>query len=270
MWQTVSIPVTSPFVSNPAGADIAIQATGASITLHMVEVAKTSAAVVNGATFQSAVAPGSLFSIFGQNFASANTTAAGLRLTGQLAGVEVTFGGYPAPILYVSSSQINAQVPYEVAPCGANAPACPSASVVVTSNGVSQSISTSLSDAAPGIFSASGQAIAQNPDNSLNNPQAPAPAGGVVTVYLTGLGGVSNPPPDGAPAPGSPLSSATLSATASLDAAPVSVLFAGLSPGFVGLAQLSFQIPQSLRPGQHSLVIQVGSHASAPAMISTD
>src|SRR5579871_3511795 len=72
----------------------------------------SSAAVPGGAA---GIAPGSLASIYGQNFTTSTTQASTLPLPSQLGGVTVTIGNYAAPLLYVSPSQINLQVPSKVA-----------------------------------------------------------------------------------------------------------------------------------------------------------
>lgn len=254
-WQMTSIPVVSAFAANAAGGDIAIQAFGGTVTLHMVEVAKPAAAIVNAVSGQPTLAPGAFFSIYGQNLAGLTDAASAFPLPGQLGDTQVTIGGYPAPLLYVSPLQINGQVPYEVAPCGTAAPACPASTVTATRNGVSQTMTALLHPAAPA---------------TLAVPPTPAAAGSVVTIYLTGLGNVSNAPPDGAAASASVLSEALMPTTATLDGAPARVLFAGLTPGFAGLGQVSLQIPPATRPGPHTLIIRVGADATPPTTIMTN
>ena len=62
------------------------------------------------------VAPGSLVTLLGQNFTSRTESAPSDAdpLPRTLGGVEVYFDGIPAPLLYVSPSQINAQVPWDI------------------------------------------------------------------------------------------------------------------------------------------------------------
>ena len=60
---------------------------------------------------------------------------------------------------------------------------------------------------------------------------------------VTGIGDVSNPPPTGAPALGSPLATANLTPTVTVGGAPAQVFFAGLAPFFVGLGQVNIQLP---------------------------
>ena len=86
-------------------------------------------AVLNAASFNAAVAPGSLISIFGANLAQATASAGRIPLPISLADTSVTVNGVRAPLLYVGAGQINAQVPPQIKP-GA-------ASVIVTSSGSS-------------------------------------------------------------------------------------------------------------------------------------
>jgi hypothetical protein len=79
--------------------------------------------VVNGATFQSGgVSPGEIVTIFaGPGVTLGPATPVGIQLTpaglvsNQAGGVQVTFDNRPAALIYVSTGQINAVVPYEVA-----------------------------------------------------------------------------------------------------------------------------------------------------------
>src|SRR2546427_648804 len=70
--------------------------------------------VVNGASFAagSSVAPGSIISILGDNLAIASISAKDVPLPTSLATTSVRVNGMLAPLYYVSSKQINAQLPY--------------------------------------------------------------------------------------------------------------------------------------------------------------
>jgi hypothetical protein len=76
----------------------------------------TSGATLSGGGDAARIAPGSLVTIFGENLAQEPVAAPpdtdNLPLS--LGGVEVYFDGMPAPLLYVSPTQINAQMPWEV------------------------------------------------------------------------------------------------------------------------------------------------------------
>jgi trimeric autotransporter adhesin len=153
-----------------------------------------------------AVVPQMLVSIYGSNFASQTVIASGSPLPTQLGGASVTFNGIAAPLLYVSSGQINAQVPSGLqgsssanvvvqTPLGASA-AFP---VTVTPTGIRDAAPLITSfGSAPGIFtqdsSGCGQAAALNihADGSTtpNTPQTsfdPQKDSGFA-IFLTGLG----------------------------------------------------------------------------------
>ena len=76
-------------------------------------------AVVNAASYQSGgVAPGELVTIGGSGIGPGTGSFLTLDTNGnvstQLGGVQVLFNGIPAPLTYVSSTQINAVAPYEI------------------------------------------------------------------------------------------------------------------------------------------------------------
>lgn len=78
--------------------------------------AATSGATLNGGQNAAELAPGTLITIFGSNL-SDNTASADPNATqwpGQLGGVELYIDGMRAPLSFVSPSQINAQLPFEV------------------------------------------------------------------------------------------------------------------------------------------------------------
>src|SRR5690242_516181 len=74
-----------------------------------------SGGIVNAASSAAVLAAGSIVSIYGSFLISAPAQALGVPLPDSLAGLSVAFGGIDAPLYYVSSGQINAQVPWEMA-----------------------------------------------------------------------------------------------------------------------------------------------------------
>ncbi|MBZ5605068.1 MAG: hypothetical protein LAO79_22450, partial [Acidobacteriia bacterium] len=121
-------------------------------------------AVTNAASGQSSIAaPGSLIAIKGTSLAQSTQSASGFPLPTTLAGASVTINGTPAPLLYASSGQINAQVPFEISP----------GSVTVAVNTGSSSTLT-IRAVAPGLFlSCGGQAAVVNDSGSVNSPDQP-------------------------------------------------------------------------------------------------
>ena len=107
--------------------------------------------VVNAARYNAKISPGALASIFGPSFASENLGAS-LPLPTTLGGVSVSVNGKAAPILYVTPTQVNFQVPWETA--------VGSASVTVSVSGrTSSAASVAVLTAAPGLFVSSGRAV---------------------------------------------------------------------------------------------------------------
>jgi uncharacterized protein (TIGR03437 family) len=217
--------------------------------------------IVNAASFQPAVAPGSVISIFGANLAAAATGASAVPLPTALSGTSVLVDGVPAPLFYVSPSQINAQLPYETAPG--------QASLVVRVNGSSSaSASFTVSTSAPGILVwGSNRAVALNQDGPLNSPDKPALPGTVITLYMVGQGPVDTPVATGAASPSTPVAHASLRVTATIGGRSADVLFAGLSPGGVGLFQVNLRVPASVS-GDCPLVVTIGGAASNSVMLA--
>ncbi len=211
----------------------------------------TAAGVANAASFVAGpIAPGSLISIFGFDLGptpslvnSGFDPATGLLRT-ELGGVRVEFDGIAGPMFFASEGQINVQAPFEIA-------GRPSTRVVVSQAGrPSPGVIVPVTRAAPGLFVIEGtRGAILNQDFSLNTPANPARPGGAVIVFGTGQGVVSNPVPTGGPAGADPLSGRD-GVTATVGGLPAQVLFAGLSPGFVGLLQVNLLLPADVPAGE--------------------
>jgi len=208
------------------------------------------------------VAPGTLISIFGSSLATATASAASLPLGTNLAGTSVMIGGKPAPLVFVSPGQINAQVPYETA----EAQTVP---VTVTVGGVTSApVHVAVTGAAPGIFQfGQRRAVVQNADYSVNTADNPAAANSYVIAYLTGAGRVDNTVATGAAAEAEPLSRPRGPVTATIADMPADVAFGGLTPGFVGLLQVNLKVP-NLQAGTYPLVVTVNGEKSNAAMVT--
>jgi uncharacterized protein (TIGR03437 family) len=219
--------------------------------------------VTDAASFAPRVAPGELATIFGSNLADSTEQATGFPLPHSMAGATVYLNQATVPLLYVSETQINFQVPSGLAAGTANL-------YVTRDGGQSGIFQVTVIASAPGIFQdTSNHAIAQNAvDYSTNSSNNPVAAGAVLVVYLTGQGALNNPVADGTATPDSPLSMATATATATIGGASATVQFLGLTPGFAGLAQANILVPASLATADYPLVITVGGYLSASAEVS--
>ena len=156
----------------------------------------------------SSVAPGQLVSLFGRGIGP-DFPISGQPQDGSfprsLGGASVTFNGTLAPLLYVSSGQINIQVPYVIAG---------SASVTMKltpSVGEASSVAFAVVPSLPSVFlpaavfatcgsttASSLQPIALNADGSVNSCSNPAQPGTSVRVFLNGLGTAGGNPVTGA------------------------------------------------------------------------
>jgi uncharacterized protein (TIGR03437 family) len=229
--------------------------------------------VSNAANGLATVTPGSLVSIYGSNLAAGLAQADSIPLSTTLNSVSVTFNGVQAPLLFVSGGQINAQLPWNVLSSGTTG----TANVVVTRNGTpSAPQSFPVGPFSPGIFAINNIAVAINPDGSIAAPSGAIPGintrpakvadpGGLV-ILCTGLGAVDPPDTSGA-ASLDALRTATTTPTVLVGGQPAQVVFAGLSPQFVGVNQINVALPAGTPTGNNvSLQIRVGGVTTDPGI----
>jgi uncharacterized protein (TIGR03437 family) len=195
-------------------------------------------------------APGSILSIFGQNLTSAATGASSLPLPRQLGEARILIGEKDAPLFFAGPGQINAQLPAEL-PAGAllqlraEINGVPSAPELIQLVGSRPGIFT-LGDA----FGEQGAILIANSNRlampvTEGVPSEPATAGGVVSIYCTGLGATDPPVASGLPAPGGePLARVVAPVAVTIGGKPAAILFAGMAPGFVGVYQVNVTVPE--------------------------
>jgi uncharacterized protein (TIGR03437 family) len=235
--------------------------TGNNRVLHFLKALST----VNSATFQSGVpiAPGGLAALFGKELATGSATTTDNPWPTSLVNREVVINDeVRAPLLYMSSTQSNVQIP-STAPLGSQRLA-----VRVSETGeLVAGGQIAIAGASPGLFTSTqdgrGQAAALNQDGRVNSSSNPAAKGSIVVLYGTGQGQVSPPVQDGVPAPAGVLSSTVTVPTSDGRACVTSqptmcvaigatfgdVQFSGLAPGFVGLWQINVRIPADAPSG---------------------
>jgi uncharacterized protein (TIGR03437 family) len=211
--------------------------------------------IVNAASsapFTAGIAPGELLTMYGTNLASSLVVASQIPFPTSLGGVQVTVNGLPAPIYYVSPTQISAIVPYAALTSGI-------AAVQVTNNSVpSDTVTMFTSTTAPGVFTVPpgglGYGAVLHQDGvTLVTAQDPAQIGETVSVFVTGLGTVSPPIGDGAAGPSNPLSYTSNTISADISGTTATVTYAGLAPGLAGLYQVNVTIPTGLTTGNNNL-----------------
>jgi uncharacterized protein (TIGR03437 family) len=226
--------------------------------------------VVNAADYGKAIAPGTMVGIYGVNLAPRTAAASSVPLPTVLEGmsVEVIDAGQTlnAPLYFVSSGQINIQLPMSLK----------SASVQVrvrNAQGTSNAETVPITVRAPRLFTRAmdgkGEGLFLHAlTYVVVTEAAPAEPGEYLIVYLTGLGAV-NPSidagkPGGDGAGLGPLNFVTETVMAMIGGRPATVTFAGLAPGFPGVYQVNVQAPADMAEGKPAVIVSAGASVSQP------
>ncbi len=207
-------------------------------------------AIVNGASYTPSVSPGCLISIFGTNLAPSTVAATNVPLPTTLGTTTVKIGGVAAPLYFISSQQINAQIPFEITGT--------SATVVVTTNGTSSAnFSLPLSPLSPGLFSAAATGSGQGLyfDANFGTFTSALAPGSTIILYAVGLGQTTPAATTGAGGASSePLNRVATIPDVFIGEVKAQVAYAGLAPGFVGVYQLNVVVPSGLSSTRLQLV----------------
>ncbi len=228
----------------------------------------SSSSVLNAASFTSgAISPGEIITIFGEGLGPA--IGAGLQLTADrqsianaIAGTRVLFDGNPAPLIYVSNSQVSAIVPYAV-------DGQTSTRLQVEYQGFpSSELSLNVVPSNPALFtidaSGSGQGAILNQDTNVNSALNPAQKGSIVVLFATGEGQTTPRGSDGALA-NKALPKPIASVAVQIGGIDSRVLYAGAAPGLpAGVFQVNVQVPATAPSGAVPLVLRVGAASSSP------
>jgi uncharacterized protein (TIGR03437 family) len=233
-----------------------------SITLNVRSVGSSSngtpaiSGLTDAASYQQKYSPGMLMSVFGSQLSASTASAASVPLPVTMGGVAATVNGVAAPLWYVSPAQLNIQIPYQTA-------VNTSATLTINNNGqVVTSQTFAMTASSPGIF---GDPTA----HSIGS----AARGQTTALYLTGAGAVTPAIATGStPAPTTPLASLpspqNTPVAVTVAGVPATIVFAGISPGLVGVTQINFQIPAGIPTGMQPVVVSIAGTASAPAYVN--
>jgi uncharacterized protein (TIGR03437 family) len=257
---TGTVAITSPSASNSP------QNINVTYTVTAIPAPLPTSIVNAGSNVPGAIAPGEIITIYGNNIgpptpASGAANASGFFDT-TLSDTRVLFDGIPSPLTYVSATQINAVVPYEIA--GRSSTTL----VVQYKNTPSSSISLRVADSAPGIFvlNVAGQGAILNQNGTVNGVANAAQKDSIVVIYATGEGS-TNPlgttglriPPDG-----SVLKRPLLPVTVTIGGRTAEVLYAGSAPGLIsGALQINARVPlDAPSGGAVPVVLTIGPSSS--------
>lgn len=247
-------------ISSPGAAN-SPQTVNVTLTV-MAMAAPVPTVITNAATFgPTAVAPGLIVSIFGTGIgpltpATLRVNAAGTVET-TLADTRVLFDGIPAPLISVSSMQVNAIVPYEIAGRSTTR-------LQLEFQGIrSNPLDLRVVDTALGMFTlnatstgsgnGTGQGAILNENGSINGISNPAQKGSAIVIYATGEG-QTNPSGITGGITGSLLRRPLQPVTVTIGGRTAVVDYIGAAPGLVsGVLQVNARIPADLDLGGASV-----------------
>ena len=249
--RSVYVPVTLLVESGPAAPPVLSQ-------------------MVNAASgIAGSVSPGEILTIRGYSAGAAAVSGLKLDEAGmvstKLNGLQVTFDGKAAPLIYTSANQTNLIVPYEVAGKTSTVVQVVYAAAAGTLQTAAWALPVAAS--APGVFTldatGTGQGAVLNQDGSVNSATNPAARGSVISIYATGEGQTSPAGVTGSVTPSNTKAPA-LPVTVTIGGIGATVQYAGSAPGEVaGLLQVNAVVPPGVSRGAAvPVTVSVGGIAS--------
>jgi uncharacterized protein (TIGR03437 family) len=217
-----------------------------------------------GDTPAGTIAPGSIFSVFGQSLASQAEVGPVNPLSQTIDGVALTTGQRILGLMSVSPEKINGQLPSDL-PSG-------NYTLVVQSTGQPDvSAPFKVSRNSPGLFAnivdGKSYVVAQHEDGTVITTNSPAKKGETISVLGTGFGPYVHPVPDGfvtqAPAPALVDHVIIMAGAARPD-----TVWAGAAAGYTGVAVVKFKITPELPSGSSvDLKIQINGQLSNTVLL---
>jgi len=165
-------------------------------------------------------------------------------------------------MIFVSPTQINAQLPYQV---DGNV-----TMILRTPGGVSDNYNLTVQTTAPSIFrsmvagfDAGVPTIVRARNQELVTLSNPIHREDTITIYLTGLGNTTPAMEAGVAAGSAPTPVAVVTPSVWLGGQALTVQFAGLAPGQVGVYQINAFVPRSVTLGMElPLVVAQGGQST--------
>jgi uncharacterized protein (TIGR03437 family) len=199
--------------------------------------------VVNLGSYQTAVAPNSLVSIFGTNLGASEVASSPILPT-VLGGICVTLNNTAIPLFMTSPGQINAQIPPNLVPGS-----YPLVIRSLTKQAASVAQNITVSKYAPAVLvDPTGQIALFHQDGTYVNQDNPGNRDEPLLLYAVGMGATKG----GAVTAGAVSPTSPLAVTDPVEVffgdplwkqAAIIVDWSGLAPGFIGLYQLNLRIP---------------------------
>ena len=218
------------------------------------------------------ISPNAITTIYGFGFVAAESAPQvnGLSngaVSTNFAGVCVNFGSVKAPIFGVAPTQITVAVP-TLAPGTVAVQVlrnCGSAGEVK-----SNLLNVTAQAASPEFLYLETNADGVNPVAAVGADGgfigingATAAAGDILVVYALGLGAANPAQTDGVPAAGAATVTLPVGVTiGGVALAATDLLYAGVSPSYIGLYQVNLRVPAGVANGKQPIVITVGTFQS--------
>jgi uncharacterized protein (TIGR03437 family) len=238
--------------------------------------------IINALAFggKAAVAPGTWIEIYGTNLATNTREWAGGDFKGSTAptsldGVSVTVAGKPAFVRFISSGQVNVQVPDDIG-------TGPVPVVVTNGDQASNALIINAQSAVPGILAPASfkagdtqYAVAQLSDNSFAGDPAkiagttrPVKPGETIVLYGIGFGPVTPAIPAGAIVDKANAITGTVAIRFGQIQASA-IPYKGLGPNFVGLYQFNVVVPANVPDGDQPLEVTLDGQPTGQTMFIT-
>jgi uncharacterized protein (TIGR03437 family) len=228
---------------------------------------------VNNGSFASGepLAQGDIVAVFGSQFDfDAPQGAIILPLVTTMDGIQVLVNGKAAPVYYVSSSQINFEIPIDAA--------TGDGTIQVVRNGTAGNlIYVDINAQVPRFILYGNYGIMTTPAGALTGiPSSPVKVGDTVVIYALGLGPTSPAVPSGTASPVSPLAYVLGTTqvcfgveTPFYQAPCATPAFTGLTPNYVGLYQIDVTIPAGIQSGNNTMtLLLVDNVESTPVQLA--
>ncbi len=128
--------------------------------------------------------------------------------------------------------------------------------ILRTPGGISDNYNTTVLPSAPSVFRANVEGlgsdvptVVRDTNSEIVTASNPVHKNDVLVIYLTGMG-ITNPAVlDGMPGPSSPLATAIVPPQVTLGGSNLALMYAGMTPGEVGVYQINVKVPTSIQGG---------------------
>lgn len=247
-------------INAPSGNTTAQQTVSAGLySVALVKPGPRAAAVLPaaGRVGTRTLAPGMFVSLYGAALTTDSAAAQSLPLPSTLAGVQVTAGGTWLGLQYAGPGQINAILPEDASGL---------VTLTVKSGAGAARINVLIEPAVPAVFTQTGTgsgpaSVIQANSGVVITTESKARARDVLSLYLTGLGATELR---------SGLHWARIVPKVFVGGLEAQVLYAGRAPGYAGLDQINFIVPDGVASGDTTpLRVEANGRSSNETVLPT-